>query len=779
MMKTWTLFLESRLFQFRGWIIALFVGFSLLMAFFSSQLQVDARFEKLLPMQHEYMQTFSQYKQEFGGGNRVVIALTVAEGDIFQPEFFRHLKAVTDELFFIPDIDRSQVRSLFTPNVRFTEVTEEGIAGGNVVPDRFNFQEDELQQVRKNILKAGLLGRLVANDFSSALVSAELLDQVADTEHKIDLIALAHRLEEIREKYQGEKKGLKISVQIIGFSKVMGDIADGAQRVVLFFALAFLITALLVVFYTQSLSLAAAPLFCSLLAVVWQLGLLSLLGYGMDPMSILVPFLVFAIGVSHGVQMVSAIRLEMVSGLDSLSAAKQGFRRLLLPGSVALVSDSFGFLVIAFIDIEIIQEMAVAAGIGVAVIVITNLFVLPLLLSYLKLPVDFQRRVERRGERLQPLWNFLAIFSQQKTAKITLFFAAILLLGGSWLASQVAVGDLHRGVPELRRDSPYNLDTELIAERFSIGMDLLTVIVETAAEGCVKPAVMRVIDDFVWQMEQVEGVQSVISLSSVAKRINAGWNEGSLKWWLLPNDEALLAQAVAPIESSSGLLNRDCSVMPVYIFSEDHKAITINRIVTAVKAYRRLNSMTAVRFRLASGNVGVMAATNEEVESAQLPILLYIFSVIAVLCLLSFRSWRATAAIILPLALVSTLAYALMALLQIGLKVNTLPVVALGVGIGVDYGIYIYSNLQTHLRQGQCLSQAYRLTLEQTGSGVLFTGFTLAAGVLTWLLSPLQFQADMGLLLAFMFLFNMLAALVLLPALAYCLQQRRVNVVAK
>jgi len=779
MMKTWALFLESRLFQFRGWIITLFLGFSLLMAFFATQLQVDARFEKLLPMQHEYMQTFSQYKQEFGGGNRVVIALTVAEGDIFQPEFFRHLKAVTDELFFIPDIDRSQVRSLFTPNVRFTEVTEEGIAGGNVVPDRFNFQEDELQQVRKNILKAGLLGRLVANDFSSALVSAELLDQVANTEHKIDLIALAHRLEEIREKYQGEKKGLKISVQIIGFSKVMGDIADGAQRVVLFFALAFFITALLVVFYTQSLSLAVAPLFCSLLAVVWQLGLLSLLGYGMDPMSILVPFLVFAIGVSHGVQMVSAIRLEMVSGLDSLSAAKQGFRRLLLPGSVALVSDSFGFLVIAFIDIEIIQEMAVAAGIGVAVIVITNLFVLPLLLSYLKLPVDFQRRVERRGERLQPLWNFLAIFSQQKAAKITLFFAAILLLAGSWLASQVAVGDLHRGVPELRRDSPYNLDTELLAERFSIGMDLLTVIVETAAEGCVKPAVMRVIDDFVWQMEQVEGVQSVISLSSVAKRINAGWNEGSLKWWLLPNDEALLAQAVAPIESSSGLLNRDCSVMPVYIFSEDHKAITINRIVTAVKAYRRLNSMTAVRFRLASGNVGVMAATNEEVESAQLPILLYIFSVIAVLCLLSFRSWRATAAIILPLALVSTLAYALMALLQIGLKVNTLPVVALGVGIGVDYGIYIYSNLQTHLRQGQCLSQAYRLTLEQTGSGVLFTGFTLATGVLTWLLSPLQFQADMGLLLAFMFLFNMLAALVLLPALAYCLQQRRVNVVAK
>jgi len=778
-MKALALFLESHLFQFRGWIIALFLGFSLLMAFFATQLQVDARFEKLLPMQHEYMQTFSQYKQEFGGGNRVVIALTVAEGDIFQPEFFHRLKAVTDELFFIRGIDRSQVRSLFTPNVRFTEVVEEGIAGGNVVPDRFNFQADELQQVRKNILKAGLLGRLVANDFSSALVSAELLDQAADAEQKIDLIAVAHRLEKIREKYQGEKNGLNISVQIIGFSKVMGDIADGAQRVLLFFALAFLITALLVIFYMQSLSLALAPLFCSLLAVVWQLGLLSLLGYGMDPMSILVPFLVFAIGASHGVQMVSAIRAEMVSGLDSLLAAKQGFRRLLLPGSVALLSDSFGFLVIAFIDIEIIQEMAVAAGIGVAMIVITNLFLLPLLLSYLRLPDNFQHKAERRRKKWQPIWNALAVFSQPKAAKITLFFAIILMFWGGWLASQVAVGDLHRGVPELRKESPYNLDTELITERFSIGMDRLTVIVETPAEGCVNPAVMRNIDQFVWHMENVEGVQSVISLSTVAKRINSGWNEGNLKWWLLPNDESLLAQAVAPIESSSGLLNRDCSVMPVYIFSEDHKASSINRIIAAVKAYRQLNSMPMMQFRLASGNLGVMAATNEEVESAQLPILLYIFAVIALLCLLSFRSWRATLAIILPLALVSTLAYALMSLLQIGLKVNTLPVVALGVGIGVDYGIYIYSSLQIHLRQGQALSQAYRLTLEQTGSGVLFTGITLAVGVLTWLLSPLQFQADMGLLLAFMFLFNMLAALVLLPALACCLQKCCAGSVAK
>jgi hypothetical protein len=186
------------------------------------------------------------------------------------------------------------------------------------------------------------------------------------------------------------------------------------------------------------------------------------------------------------------------------------------------------------------------------------------------------------------------------------------------------------------------------------------------------------------------------------------------------------------------------------------------------------NEITAesIKFRLATGNVGVMAATNEDIAAAEKPMLALVFISIIILCLVTYRSIRGTICIVLPLIVVSTLAEALMATYGIGLKVNTLPVVALGVGIGVDYGIYIYNRLDSLLKEGFTLREAYYRTLRLTGRAVIFTGFTLAAGVGTWIFSALQFQADMGILLSFIFLANMLGAIVMLPALVRLLMYR-------
>jgi predicted RND superfamily exporter protein len=227
-----------------------------------------------------------------------------------------------------------------------------------------------------------------------------------------------------------------------------------------------------------------------------------------------------------------------------------------------------------------------------------------------------------------------------------------------------------------------------------------------------------------------------------------------------------MAQSVTYIDTSTGLLNNDCSVMPVVIYTADHKAETIDRVVAAVKEFRQQHGREDLKFRLATGNVGVMAATNEAVSAAQFPMLAWVFAAIILLCLVTFRSVRATLCIVIPLMLVSLLAYALMAMLEIGLKTSTLPVVALGVGIGVDYGIYIYSRLRGIRAEGKPLRDAYRQTLSIAGIGVLFTAITLAVGVATWIFSPLKFQADMGILLTFMFLVNMIGAVMLLPALA-------------
>lgn len=767
--------LEALVFGHRPWVIAFFILVTLFMGWSATRLGVDAGFAKMIPLEHEYMKTYVKYRDEFGGANRVLIALVAKDGNIFTPEFFDTLRAVTDEVFFLPGVDRTLVSSLFTPNTRFTEVVEDGISGGNVVPDDFVNDAEGLEQVRKNVLKSGIVGRLVANDFSAAMVSAQLLEIDPNTGKRLDYIKVAKEFERIRQKYESPDLNVDVDIHIIGFAKAIGDISEGAAKVVIFLGFALFITALFVYAYFQSFRLTAVPLICSVFAVIWQLGLLPLLGFGIDPMSILVPFLVFAIGVSHGVQMVSSYWSETAKGTGSMDAAKKSFQRLLVPGTIALASDAIGFVTILLIKIRIIQEMAITASLGVAAIILTNLILVPVLLSYVRYKEANRAKFARRQAGLERLWVALSRAAERRVAIPIVAVSAGLLAFGLWKAADIKIGDLHRGVPELRADSRYNLDSELISDRFSIGVDILTVIVEAPPQGCVDYEVMNTIDEFEWHMRNTPGVQSVIGLAGIAKVIIAGWNEGCLKFRKLPRNPSAMAQATTYVDTSTGLLNSDCSVMPVMIFTKDHKAETIARIVSAVKKFGQANTNDRVTFKLATGNVGVMAATNEAVEAAQFPILLCVFAAVILLCLITFRSIRAVLCIVLPLGLVSLLAYALMTLMEIGLKVSTLPVVALGVGIGVDYGIYIYSRFQRFMNQGLPLSEAYRETLRLAGNGVLFTGITLAIGVLTWIFSPLKFQADMGILLMFMFLVNMLGAIFLLPALAFLLFRQNHN----
>ncbi|HEU4592099.1 MAG TPA: MMPL family transporter [Steroidobacteraceae bacterium] len=764
--------LEELIFGHRVLIVVAFAVLTVILATVAVRgLRIDASFTKQLPLKHEYMQTFLKHQQEFGGANRVLIALIARDGNMFQAGFFDALKKATDEVLVMDGIDRTRVQSLFTPNVRYMEVVEGGIEAGNVVDAEFVPTREALDQVRENILKAGIRGRLVANDFSGALISAVVLERDA-TGKPIDPIAVAHALEtRVRDKIQGNEvlvqaQGAGIDVHMIGFAKVMGDIADGATSVAVFAVVTILLTLLAVWFYVQSFKVAVVPIVCSIVAVVWQLGTLVLLGFGIDPLGLLVPFLIFAIGVSHGVQKISAVKEAALAGSSSMEAARRTFRQLLMPAVIALLADLVGFITILLIPVRVVQEMAITASIGVAIVILTDLVLLPVLVSWVKWDERYKARVERRQAQLAAYWRRLARITERGPALVIIVCAVLLAVFGVWKGRETPIGDTQSGVPELRADSRYNRDSNIITSKFSIGVDILNVIVETKEPLCTSYQLMQAVDNFSWKMRNVDGVQEVMSLPIVAKIAIAGWNEGSLKWRNIPREPNQLAQSTRYIETSTGLLNADCNVVPVMIFLRDHKAETIERVVAAVKAWRTLNTYGNATFNLATGNVGVMAATNEEVEAKEYPILGWVFAAVILMCLLTFRSLLGAVLVFLPLALVSVLVYAVMAIVGIGLKVSTLPMVALGAGIGVDYGIYLWSRMQEFLRAGDSVHDAYIKTMRVTGASIIFTGITLAIGVVTWVFSPLQFQADIGIMLTFMFFVNMLGAIILLPALA-------------
>ncbi len=755
--------IESFVFRNRTAVILMFAVITLFLGYQATQLKMDAAFVKNIPLKHPYMQTYLEHQKDFGGANGIMVAVADRKGAIFNPVFFDTLKQVHDQLFFIPGVDRAQVKSLFSPSTRFTEVVEDGFAGGPVIPADYVNDTQGLEIVRNNIEKAGIVGRMIAKDYSAAMVTVQLMEFDPDTGKPLDTLAFAAKLEtELRAKFENQD----ISIHIIGFSKMAGDVADGAKGVLLFFLIAIAITALMVWFFCRSMTLTLLPLFCSLIAVIWQLGLLTVIGFGLDPMSILVPFLVFAIGVSHGVQIINVVRSKVDEGFSTKIAATLAFRTLLIPGGVALLSDTVGFVTLLAIDIGIIRELAISASLGVGVIIFTNLMLLPLMISLFDLsPSSASQNIEKTAKS-QALWYKMSIFATPKVGVAVVLATIALFWFGLDYSNRMKIGDLHAGAPALHQDSRYNLDTLFITDHFSVTTDVMTVIVEAFPEACTYHEVLNQIDEFQWLAANTPGVDSTASLASVAKQVNGGFNEGNAKWQVLPRTTASLVQAVGQIPSTTGLLNSDCSVMPTYLFLDDHKAETIEVVVAKVKALAAQMNNDKLTFRLASGPVGVMAATNEAVSEAQIPMMVYVYLAVFILCLLSFKSLKATIVVILPLFVVSTLAQALMTLLDIGLTVSTLPVIALGVGIGVDYGIYILSTMSSKLRAGMPVRQAYYEALLERGSAVIFTGLTLAIGVSTWVFSALKFQMDMGIMLTFMFVFNMIGAIIVLPALA-------------
>ncbi|MBT5518288.1 MAG: MMPL family transporter, partial [Rhodobiaceae bacterium] len=508
--------LEEIIFRFRGVILALFAAFTIYSGYYATNLKMTAGFDKQLPAGHEYIQTFQEYRDRLFGSNRIIVVLKEREGKIWNKDFFSTYKDLTDALFYMPGVARHTLTSLWTPNSRYFEITEDGFVADDVIPGTITIDnidsdcvsrlktaslattcEPALDIIANNVIRGGFVGRLVANDFSAAMVRAELLDVDVKTGERLDYFDLADKLEtDIRGKFESDK----YEVQIIGFAKLIGDIADGASTVVQFFAVALVLTILSVYLYARSVILTFLPLFCSLTSLVWQFGILNILGYGLDPLAVLVPFLVFAIGVSHGVQQINLITAEISSGKSSEEAARASFRGLLIPGSMALITDLVGFGTLILIPIQMIQELAITASIGVALKILTNLIMLPVLASYFPIEDGFVERAAKARASRVALMQKLGNIANPRNAVIVVLLAVVLFVTAFIQSQNRHVGALHAGSPELREEARYNMDSRQIAEKFALGLNLLTVIVETPREACINYPYMKYLNEFTWYL---------------------------------------------------------------------------------------------------------------------------------------------------------------------------------------------------------------------------------------------------------------------------------------
>jgi hypothetical protein len=381
-----------------------------------------------------------------------------------------------------------------------------------------------------------------------------------------------------------------------------------------------------------------------------------------------------------------------------------------------------------------------------------------------------EEKEETRGKGLGRVWHALDRLTTRRWATAAVAAAGALAIVGLVVGHYLRIGDLDPGAPELRAESRYNRDNAYITANYALSSDQFAVIVKTDKEGCLTYPTLIEADRLAWTLRQIPGVQTTVSLVDAVRQITAGSFEGNPKWLTINRNQDVLNYAAQQASvNNPDLFNTACSVMPVIAYLADHKAETLDRVVAAAAAFADRHSDPDRKFLLAAGSAGIEAATNIVVEQANRSMLLYVYAAVIVLCFVTFRSWRAVVVAVVPLAITSILCEALMVMLGIGVKVATLPVIALGVGIGVDYALYLLSVQLAQQRAGLPLAQAYKKAVQFTGKVVALVGVTLAAGVVTWAFSPIKFQADMGVLLTFMFVWNMLGALILIPALSHFL----------
>ena len=765
---------ERVLFCNRKILFAIGVLVTLFLAYQSAKLDVNASFEKMMPSEHEYIKNYKEFAGNLRSlGNAVTVVVENKNGSIYDAEYQKTLSEINDRVFLIKGVDRAFVQSLWMASVRWTAVTEEGFDGGPVMPPDYDGSSESLNKLRDNVAKAGLKGSLVGLNERSSALFIPLMERDSETGEPLDYKAFTDSLRAINDEF--ESRGVELHV--IGFAKLVGDLIAGLMQVLSYFIIAAVVVSVLVYWYSRCLISTSVVIICSLMGVVWQLGMMRLMGFVLDPFSVLVPFLVFAIGVSHGSQMINGIIQDIGSGLGRYMASRLTFRRLCLAGTVALVSDALGFAVIAVIAIPAIRDLAFLATMGVVALIVTNLFFIPVILSFTGITKRAAKHAERVQKSNHSVSQWLGLITGKKVAVGVLVSVAVITVAGFIYGQKMQIGDVEAGAPELRADSEYNLDVEYVQKNYGLSNDLFAVIVTTPEGGLGNFETLLEIDRLERLLRDLPGVQVTESAASMAKKFTPAGFEGSPKWYTISRSPYITNDAVDSIFTARpGLINDSRTVAPIIAYLTDHKAETLQRVAEVVEDFAAEHNNDQRQFLLAAGNAGVEAATNQTVEKANYQMLVLVYAAVILLCLVTFRSWRAVVIAILPLVVISTLGQALMVFMGIGLKVATLPVTALGVGIGVDYALYLLTAYMVFLRQGMSVRQAYVNALVSTGKVVMLVGVTLTAAVATWAWSPIKFQADMGLMLAFMFLGNMLGALIIIPALAtFLLKPKNMN----
>ncbi len=768
-MKKFINWFSHGLIRYRYGFLGLCLIISLFFVYQLRNLSFQTNLGDFYPLKHPYLKIQNQLTKIFGGLNQVSIAIEVkpvtSSETILNPVTLDKVWQITNQLYLTEGINAGRVVSLSARKIKHVEANEEGFTTQWLMHDPAKTQE-EINLLKERIVRNPLVyGPIVSTDFRATLIQADFESHVSSRQ-------IFKVLQEIKKKYEDANHVIYISGQPL----LQGWLDYYLPRMSSLFIITILAMSYVLYNAFKSKRGVILPLISAAMSTLWGLGLTSFFGFKLTPSTILAPFLVFALGVSHSVQFIKRYYEYMSKHKrDSKAAAIKITRSLFVPAFTGLLTDGIGPFTLFAVPLGMVRSLAIAIGFGIFSIFFTTNILVPALLSFMKPPKRLEIIKEERATLTNKILGYFAgLAVERKTRWIVILTFFILTFIALFGTSQLVVGDKLPGTSLLYSNSPYNQAEKFISEKFATSDPYYIFVEGRHEDALLNVEALKEMDGLQRYLEkEVKGVGRSLSLVEYIKGMNMAMFAGNRNEFRIPDSDQTIAEYVFLYSLTGFPGDFDPVVNPNYQYANikvdlrDHKASTMNEVIQKTEDWIKVNHVTKdIDFSYAGGNIGMLAAVNQ-IVSQMLPINSLYTSGLVFLCLVfAYGSLVSGWILIIPLVFRTLLVFGILGFLKVGLTAEMIPVVALGIGFGDDFGIYIVSRIKETLKEGGgSLKEALVEAMSTSGKAVFFTGLSLTIGIAAWMFSPILMQARLGVLLGFFIFFNTIGTLMVLPSM--------------
>lgn len=756
----------------RNATVAVIIVSTLLMALTLFRIDVRTVFSDMVPSNHPYVEVHEQYKETFGGTNKVSILVQAREGEIFQQEILQEIQRVTRGMETVSGVNPFQIISIGSRQLKSINASSMGIESVPLMWPNVPQTASEIEALREAVINNALVyGIYVDLELQSALIQIDFYDQRVD---------YAKILPEIQTILDASPIHNLVTHHLVGEPILYGWVRYHLNETVTIALIS--LTAMLVALFilNQTWRGTMLPLLSGIVSAVWALGLGVLFGFNFDPLVIVVAFIITARCFSHAVQLI--VRFDDLvdeEEIEPKKAAEVTLKELFRPGLLGIVSDAGAILCVVVTPIPLLQKVAIIGAIWVLTIGFSAVILTPVLLSWVKKPLPKAHPINCRPI-LNAVLRVAARIVETRARFAVIPVVLVLMTGLLYQAVQINIGDTDPGSPILWEDSSFNQDNALINDRYPGSEQMFIVLESDTIDTLKRIDVLEWMQDFQRRIERLPNVGGTVSLADIVTDVRRNLYEGNPRYRELGSSQlengeliSFYMQGAAP-DDLAQFADPTFTTGSVLIFLRDRQGENLRQTTYQIQRFIAERPLEGVTVRLAGGSSGMIAAVNEILLNDQIEAVTLALLVVIISCLVVYRSSASGIFFIIPVIISNVVTFAFMAWQGIGMSISTLPVVALGIGLGVDYAFYIVDSVKEYLEKNPTADplDAIHQSVFTAGRGVLLTSVTLAAGVLLWSLSSLRFQAEMGTLIGLWLLTSAFTSLFVMPSLVRVLKPK-------